>query len=187
MKNDITSLLRDWRNGNVDSRDRLVELVYGTLRQIAAARLAGVSNSATLRPTALVHEAMMRMLHRDISYNDRAHFFALISLKMRDVLVEYARARTSAKRGGGASEVTLSHVGEGDGGGVDREYEILALHQALVSLGKSDRRAARIVELTYFGGMKHGEIAVVLGISVPTVERDLRFAKAWLSRELSQA
>lgn len=187
MKQDITSLLRAWRGGDIQSRDRLVEAVYATLRQIAAARLAGTPDSITLRPTALVHEAVLRMLQQRTDYSDRVHFFALVSLKMRDVLVDYARARASVKRGGGQSNVTLSCVDRGASAaeGASEEHEVLALHQALLRLGEHDQRAANAIVLTYFGGMKRDEVALALDVSPATLDRDLRFARAWLSRELA--
>lgn len=184
MKQDITTLLHAWRGGDIESRDRLVEAVYGTLRQIAGARLAGSADAPTLRPTALVHEAVLRMLQQQIDYSDRVHFFALVSLKMRDVLVDYARARASAKRGGGLQDVTLSCV-DRENGEESEEHEVLALHEALLRLGEHDQRAANAVVLTYFGGMTRDEVALALDVSAATLDRDLRFARAWLSRELA--
>ena len=186
MEQDITSLLGAWRGGDIQSRDRLVEAVYSTLRQIAAARLAGAPDSVTLRPTVLVHEAVLRMLQQRTDYADRVHFFALVSLKMRDVLVDSARARSSIKRGGGQSDVTLSWVDWGvSADGATAEHEVLALHQALLRLGENDQRAANAIVLTYFGGMKREEVALALDVSQATLDRDLRFARAWLSRELA--
>lgn len=186
MGQEITSLLRAWRGGDIQSRDRLVEAVYATLRQIAAARLAGTPDSVTLRPTVLVHEAVLRMLQQHTDYSDRVHFFALVSLKMRDVLVDFARSRASAKRGGGRSDVTLSWVDRMvPNEGTSAEHEALALHQALLRLGENDQRAANAIVLTYFGGMNRDEVALALDVSPATLDRDLRFARAWLSRELS--
>lgn len=186
MEQDITSLLRAWRGGDIQSRDRLVEAVYATLRQIAAARLAGTPDSVTLRPTVLVHEAVLRMLQQETDYSDRIHFFALVSLKMRDVLVDFARSRASIKRGGGQSDVTLSWVDRAvSAQGASAEHEVLALHQALLRLGEHDQRAANAIVLTYFGGMKRDEVALALDVSPATLDRDLRFARAWLSRELA--
>lgn len=182
----ITRLLNAWRAGDLQARESLFDAVYAVLRDMAVSRLGGDRQDVTLRPTSLVHEALLRMLGRDVSYTDRAHFFALVALKMRAVLVDYARASLAAKRGGGAVNVTLSHV---DAGGVHREdigdYDVLALHQALERLSEHDRRAGRAVEVAYFGGMSHEEIATVLDVSVPTVDRDLRFARAWLNRQLA--
>lgn len=185
LSDDITRLLLSWRAGDLQAREHLFDAVYEALREMAMARLGSVRGDVTLRPTSLVHEALLRMLGRDVGYIDRAHFFALVALKMRAVLVDHARANVAAKRGGGAINVTLSQV---DQGGVHNEdvgdYDVLALHQALEQLACHDERAGRAVELAYFGGMSHDEIATVLEVSVPTVDRDLRFARAWLNRQL---
>lgn len=186
MSDDITRLLDSWRAGDARARESLFDAVYTVLRDMASARLGGGGRDATLHPTALVHEACLRILGGNLGFSDRAHFFAMVALKMRSVLVDHARAQLAAKRGGGALNVTLSWL---DRTGVHREqtgdYDVLALHQALERLARHDERAARAVELSYFGGMSHEEIATVLEVSVPTVERDLRFARAWLNRELA--
>lgn len=182
MSEDLTRLLRDWRGGDHDSRDRLFEHVYDTLRSMAAARIGG-GRSHTLQPTAVVNEALLRMLGNDVEWEDRAHFFAIAALKMRAVLVDHARARAADKRGGGVVMLTLSHAERESE--QNRDYEVLALHQALERLTTRDERAARGIEMAYFGGMEHRDIACVLEISVPTVERDLRFARAWLNQQLA--
>lgn len=179
----ITRWLQDWRGGDSQARDRLLAEVYATLRDMAAVRMHRSGGSHTLQPTALVHEAVIRLLGSDVDWRDRAHFFALAALKMRAVMVDHARAQSSAKRGGDARPLTLSHV--------DRElsdergFDVLALDLALQRLASKDERAARSLELTYFGGMEREEIACVLGVSASTVERDLRVAKAWLRKELA--
>ncbi len=189
MSEDITRLLLSWRAGDLQAREQLFDAVYDALREMASARLGHGRADATLRPTSLVHEALLRMLGRDVGYADRAHFFALVALKMRAVLVDHARAHVAAKRGGGAVSVTLSLLDQVEQGGVRNEdvgdYDVLALHQALEQLSGRDERAGRAVELAYFGGMSHEEIATVLEVSVPTVDRDLRFARAWLNRQLA--
>ncbi len=186
MAEDITRLLHGWRGGDPDAGDQLFDEVYEALRGMAVARLGHGRGDVTLRPTSLVHEALLRMLGRDVGFADRAHFFALAALKMRAVLVDHARANVAAKRGGGAINLTLSHVDESDSHVDDiGNCDVLALHQALVRLSEHDHRAGRAVEMVYFGGMSHEEIAVVLEVSVPTVDRDLRFAKAWLNRQLA--
>ncbi|WP_374012048.1 ECF-type sigma factor [Pseudoxanthomonas koreensis] len=186
MSHDITTLLHSWRAGDLQARESLFDSVYAMLREMAAARLDRGRGDATLRPTSLVHEALLRMLGRDVGFADRAHFFALAALKMRAVLVDHARARAASKRGGDVVNVTLSHA-DLQGGPVQDTgvYDVLALHQALERLSGHDERAGRVVELAYFGGMSHEEIATVLDVSVPTVDRDLRFAKAWLNRQLA--
>lgn len=186
MSEDITTLLQQWRAGGAEAGDSLFDAVYEALREMALARLNTARGDLTLRPTSLVHEALVRMLGREVEFVDRSHFFALAALKMRAVLVDYSRSRVAAKRGGGAVNVTLSHVDhDASMNAMESDYDVLALHQALEHLAVHDVRAARAVEMVYFGGMSHEEIATVLVVSVPTVERDLRFARAWLNRQLA--
>lgn len=143
-------------------------------------------DDVVLQPTVLVNEAWLRMMGPDANYRDRVHFFALAALKMRAVLVDHARAALAQKRGGGAMMVTLSQVDieQAAGASDTLECQVLSLHTGLEAFAALDPRAARALELAYFGGMKHAEIADVLEISVPTVERDLRIARAWLKRHL---
>ena len=183
MAEDLTNLLHAWRDGDDASRDRLLAQVYDTLRGMAAARFNRSGAGNTLQPTVVVHEALMRLLGNEVGWQDRAHFFALAALKMRAVLVDHARARAADKRGGGALALTLSHADRESGQVI--EHDVLALHQCLEQLASNDERPAKALEMAYFGGMAHEEIACVLGVSIPTVERDLRFAKAWLNRQLS--
>lgn len=182
MDADLTRLLHDWRGGDDAARDALLGQVYDTLRHMAAARL-GRRDGDTLQPTAVVNEALMRLIGAQPDWQDRAHFFALAALKMRAVLVDHARARAAAKRGGDAAIVTLSHADRE--AGTEVEHDVLALHQSLEQLAGLDERAAKALEMAYFGGMERDQIACVLGISVPTVDRDLRFAKAWLNKQLA--
>lgn len=184
---DVTQLLRSWRSGDDDARDRLFEHVYGALHAMASARVRG-SGDITLRPTVLVHDALLRLMEGEYVLNDRAHFLALAALKMRAVLVDHARARGAIKRGSGALNLTLSHADSETLAASDGSrdvVDVLALHQALEDLAAHEPRAARAVEMAYFSGMSQVEIGVVLEVSVPTVERDLRFARAWLNRRLS--
>lgn len=183
-RQDVTSLLRRWsEQQDIAARDQLLALLYTQLRGMAVARL-GTPQDGVLQPTVLVHEALMRMIDGEVGYRDRVHFLSLAALKMRSVLVDHARAMAASKRGGGVVNLTLSHV--------DREastdhdaLEVLALNRALEALARLDERAARTVEWMYFGGMGREEIALALDVSVPTVDRDLRFAKAWLNRHLA--
>lgn len=183
-RQDVTRLLRRWsEQQDIAARDQLLALLYTQLRGMAVARL-GTSQDGVLQPTVLVHEALMRMIDGEVGYRDRVHFLSLAALKMRSVLVDHARAMAASKRGGGVVNLTLSHV--------DREastdhdaLEVLALNRALEALARLDGRAARTVEWMYFGGMGREEIALALDVSVPTVDRDLRFAKAWLNRHLA--
>jgi RNA polymerase sigma factor (TIGR02999 family) len=179
---ETTRLLRAWRGGDGEALAALLPRVYDALREIAAARLRS-RDGHTLQPTALVHEALLRLIGGTPDWHDRVHFLAVASLRMRAVLVDHARAQAAAKRGGGAEAVTLS-AWDGAQTGADG-VDVLALHAALDRLAAHDERAARIVEMTYFGGMERAEVAAALGLSVPTVDRDLRFAKAWLNRALA--
>ena len=180
---DVTVLLRRWRDGDELALERLLPIVYDTLRGMASQRLAQAAPTVSFQPTSLVNEALLRLIGGAVSWQDRAHFMAVAALKMRAVLVDHARARSAEKRGGDAVQVTLSQAA---GAFADApETDVLALHQAMEQLAAGDPRAARVVELAYFGGLEREEIAEVLGVSVPTVDRDLRFAKAWLNKALS--
>lgn len=180
----VTVLLQSWRGGDSAALDALLPMVYDTLRSMAAARMRHAGGGATLQPTALVHEALLRMLGRDAGVGDRAHFLSLMALKMRAVLVDHARQRLAEKRGGGMLHaLTLSHAERG--AEPEAEFDVLALHDALHKLEAEDARAARAVELMYFGGMTREEIAEACALSLSTVDRDLRFAKAWLNHALS--
>lgn len=178
----ITQLLHDWHDGDQAALQALMPMVYDTLRSMAARRMQGERAGHTLQPTALVHESMIRMLGAKPTFHDRAHFMALAALTMRSVLVDQARARKAQRRGGGALAVTFTD-GSGPRDGVD--LDVLALDQALSALASEDARAAKIVELFYFGGLEREEIAAAVSVSVPTVDRDLRFARAWLNNELA--
>jgi len=166
----------------MQAREHLFEAMYSDLMQIARNRLSNHSNG-TLQPAALVNESLMRLLGSDAAYNDRTHFVAIAALKMRSVLVDHLRARAAGKRGGDAEQLTLSHADEVQDA-TDIGYDVLALHQALNQLAEMEPRAASTIELTYFGGMSRDEIALVLDVSAPTIDRDLRFARAWLNRQL---
>ncbi len=182
LNQQITQLLHRWQQGDLDAREHLFEALYSDLMQIARHRLSNHTNG-TLQPAALVNESLMRLLGSTADYNDRTHFIAIAALKMRSVLVDHLRARSADKRGGNAEQLTLSHAVEmQDDSAIG--YDVLALHQALNQLAEMEPRAASTIELTYFGGMSREEIALVLGVSAPTVDRDLRFARAWLNRQL---
>ena len=183
MDANITSLLHAWRGGDRAALAAAMPDLYVELRRMAAARLRG-EREATLDPTGLVHEALLRLLGGDADFSNRAHFLGVAALHMRSVLVDQARARLAEKRGGGALKVTLDGCIEPAGAEV--ELDLLALDQALEQLGAHDRRAAQVMEMTCFAGMRHDEVAAAVGISVPTVERDLRFARAWLNRALAR-
>lgn len=166
-----------------NSPDAMMTIVYGELRRLAASYLRRERPDHTLQPTALVHEAFMRLVdQRRIDWSNRAQFMGVAAVMMRRILVNYARDRIAAKRGGGAERVPLTLAGEGSGAA---EVNLLDLHEALNRLGEADRRKARIVELKFFAGLTTGEIAETLGISSATVERDWKFARAWLHQVVS--
>jgi RNA polymerase sigma factor (TIGR02999 family) len=183
MPGEVTQILRELRDGNHEAQDRLIPLVYRELRRIASAQLRHESADHSLQPTALVHEAYLRLIDIDrVDWQSRAHFFAVASTLMRRILVEHARNNHAVKRGGGADTLYLDEALFPTPG---RAPEILALDDALNQLALLDERQAKIVEMRFFAGMTEQETGDVLGISVRTVKRDWRVAKAWLFKELS--
>jgi RNA polymerase sigma factor (TIGR02999 family) len=179
---DVTALLDEWNRGDRDALDRLLPLVYRELRGIAARQLHRERHGHTLQPTALVHEAYLRLVdQRSVDWHDRAHFFGIAAQVMRRILVDHARRQAARKRGDNLQRVPLEDV-------IDRaaatEIPVLGLDQALSRLEQVDRGLARIVELRAFGGLTIDEAAHVLKVSPSTVKRDWRTAKAWLTREL---
>lgn len=184
MTGDITRMLHCWQGGDLAAREQLFQALYSDLLYIARQRMSR-QTPGTLQPAALVNESLMRLLGTEVSFQDRAHFIAVAALKMRSVLVDQIRAKNAVKRGGELEQVTMSLANEVGDGGADGAYDVMALHQALTQLSAIEPRSASIVEMTYFGGMSREEIALVLSVSVPTVDRDLRFARAWLNRHLS--
>jgi len=180
---EVTQILHEFRQGNRDAQDRLIPLVYRELRRIARAHLRGEAATHSLQPTALVHEAYLRLVGiNQIDWHDRAHFFSVASVLMRRILVEHSRANRARKRGGGEDTLWLDEALMPSPG---RTPEIIALDDALNQLAKLDQRQAKIVEMRFFAGMTEEETGDVLGISVRTVKRDWRVAKAWLYKELS--
>jgi RNA polymerase sigma factor (TIGR02999 family) len=181
---DVTALLLAWGQGDNGAFDRLVPVVHAELRRIAHRHMRHERGDHTLQATALVNEAFLKLIDaRQIQYQDRAHFFALSSRLMRQVLVDWARARGYQKRGGGASNVTLD---EGRVGVVERPADVVALDEALDSLAEIDARKSQVVEMRFFGGLSIEETAAALGISERTVKRDWTMAKLWLLRELKK-
>jgi RNA polymerase sigma factor (TIGR02999 family) len=178
---DVTTLLRAWRSGNQSALDRMVPLVYDELRAIAARLMRGERADHTLQATALVHEAYARLVSADVDWRDRSHFFAVAARQMRRILVDHAKARSRAKRGGGGARLTLE---ESISVAAEPTEGLVELDEALERLAQHDQRKAQVVELHFFGGLTYDETAEALGISPATVDRDLRFAKAWLYREL---
>lgn len=180
----VTQLLIDWRGGNNDALNQLMPLVYDELRDLAKRYMRRENSSHTLQTNALVNEAYLRLVNQQaVDWQNRAHFFAIAAQVMRHLLVDHARSKQYAKRGGGAVQVTLD---EGLVVSDESSVELLALHQALERMEKMDDRKSKIVELRYFGGLSTEEVAEVLGISEITVKREWAKAKAWLFRELSQ-
>jgi RNA polymerase sigma factor (TIGR02999 family) len=178
---DITKLLQAWNAGDQRALEQLLPLVYAELRRIARSRLRHEPRGNTLQPTALINEAYMRLVQiRRMTWQDRAHFFALCSTLMRQILVDAARARRSAKRGGGAVRVTFDENVFSS----DTSSDAVALDDALQALEKIDWRKSRVVELRFFAGLSVEETAAVLDVSTDTVSRDWKFAKRWLLREL---
>jgi len=183
-QHEVTELLLQWRSGDKTALDKLTPLVYNELRRLAHGYLKQERPGHTLQTTALVHEAYLRLVEQqDIRWQNRAHFFAVSAQVMRHVLVDYARKRRSRKRGGDAQRVSLE---EGAIVSQERASELVELDDALQRLAESHPRCSRLVELRYFAGLNNQDAAEVLKISEATVERDWRFAKTWLYRELHQ-
>jgi RNA polymerase sigma factor (TIGR02999 family) len=177
----LTILLQAWRQGSGSAFDVLIDQVYEQLRAMAAKRLRQGFSHATLSPTELMHEALLGVMPAPGDFKSRVHFFATMSLAIRSILVDHARARSAGKRGGDRLRVTLSRVEQGEEAGI---VDLLAIEQALNQLAELDARCGQVMHLTCFAGLTRDEIARLLGISIPTVDRDLRFARAWLNRRL---
>ncbi|MHC4421770.1 MAG: sigma-70 family RNA polymerase sigma factor [Planctomycetota bacterium] len=177
----ITRLLNAAGNGDDDAAAELLPLIYGELHRIAQARMAALRPGTTLQPTALIHEAYLRLLGNDKpGWNSRAHFFGAAAQAMRQILVDQARRKASLKRGGGRRRLDLDDV---EPAVAPPSVDILALDEALQRLERDDPRKARIVMLRYFAGMTMEETAAALDISVPTVEREWRFSSQGLIHE----
>lgn len=181
---DITAMLAAWKDGNPESLDRLMELVYPQVRRIAHQQLERRRSGESLESAALANEAYLKLVRAGgIRCENRAHFLALCAQMMRRILVDHARQRGLARHGGHALCVTLdeavlpAHA---------RSVDVLALDEALDALARLDARKSRVVELRYFGGLSIEETAEVLGVSIETVKRDWRMARAWLLAELTR-
>lgn len=180
----LTELLLEWRAGDNDALDRLTPLVYDELRRIAHRYMRRERSGHTLQTTALVNEAYVRLVdEKRIDWESRSHFFAVMARVMRHVLTDHARRRNFVKHGGELKQASLT---ESDLMSVERASELVALDEALLQLASIDLRKSQVVELRYFGGLSLEETADVLAISVMTVRRDWRGAKAWLFRELKK-
>jgi RNA polymerase sigma factor (TIGR02999 family) len=182
----ITQLLIAWSDGRREALDDLMPIVYADLRRVAAGYMRRETAGHALQPTALVHEAYVRLVdQKQVKWRNRAHFFGVAAVLMRRILVDHARRRRAEKRGGDWERVTLA----GDEVATDthKEIDVLALDEALQRLAEFDPQQARIVELRYFGGLTIEETAEIVGISAATVVREWRIAKAWLRADLSRS
>jgi RNA polymerase sigma factor (TIGR02999 family) len=183
-KQEITGLLAEWGKGDREALEKLTPLVYAELRRIARRQMSRERDGHTLQATALVNEAFIRLSGReDVSWQDRAHFYAVCAQVMRHILIDHARANARDKRGGGAIQVSLDEAAMLEG---VRATDFLALEEALRALEAFDPQKGRIVELRYFAGLGIEETAEVLRISPTTVRREWRRAKAWLYRALAE-
>jgi RNA polymerase sigma-70 factor, ECF subfamily len=181
---EITTLLKAWSAGDAAALERLTPAVYAELRHRAHRYMSRERSGNTLQTTALVNEAFLRLLDAvGLDWKDRAHFFAVCAQTMRRILVDAARARASAKRGGGAQRVDLENIAAVSS---HRDREIVAIDDALKQLATLDPRKAKVIELRFFGGLSVEETAEALKLSPQSVMRDWKLAKAWLHRELSK-
>jgi RNA polymerase sigma factor (TIGR02999 family) len=181
----VTGLLLDWSQGSQAAYEQLVPLVYEELRRIARREMSKERPEHTLQPSALVNEAFLRLIdYHQVTWENRRHFFRLAAKMMRQVLINYAASRKSAKRGGAAQRGTLDEaLMRAETRALELD-ELLALNEALERLEREDERCAKVVELMFFGGLSEKESASELGISDRTVKREWRYARLWLRREL---
>ena len=182
-RQEVTDLLNAWSDGKQEAFDKLAPIVYNELRRLARRYMANERRSHTLQPTALVNEAYMRLADfRSLDWKNRVHFFAISAQVMRRVLVDFARARESRKRGRSHQKVDLDAIADL---GQQHDASLIALDDALATLASVDSRKCQVVEMKFFGGLSTEEIAESLQVSQETVLRDWRLAKLWLLRELS--
>jgi RNA polymerase sigma factor (TIGR02999 family) len=178
---DVTALLSRWQDAS--AREQLFAAIYPELKRVAAIRMQGESPGHTLQPTALVSEVYLQLVKQhSVTWQNRAHFLAIASEAMRRILVDQARARHAEKRGSGAIVISLSGIDAGDEG---EFVEVLAIDDLLQRLAQKDPRAARVVQLRYFGGLTYEEIAEILNINARTAKRDWQLARAWLFTEMA--
>ncbi|MCM3902481.1 MAG: sigma-70 family RNA polymerase sigma factor [Pyrinomonadaceae bacterium] len=176
----VTGMLVAWGQGDEAARDALIPLVYDQLRRIARHHLRGERAGHTLQTSELINEAYLKLIEQSVSWQNRAHFFGIAARLMRQILVDYARARHRLKRGGDRQQISLTAVDDAQ----EQVADLLALNEALETLAEVDQHRSRIVELRFFGGLTIEETAQVMGVSTPTVERGWRAARAWLQTEL---
>jgi RNA polymerase sigma factor (TIGR02999 family) len=183
-REDVTQVLEELAKGDRRAADKLLPLVYDEFRALARHYLAQERMNHTLQPTALVHEAYMKLVDQTrVDWQGKSHFFAVAAQAMRRILVDHARSRQREKRGGGRARVVLD---EAVALSPQKDEDVLALDEALEKLARLDARQAKVVELRFFGGLSVEEVAEALGVSKRTVEGDWTFARAWLSRELRE-
>jgi RNA polymerase sigma factor (TIGR02999 family) len=181
---EVTRLLLAWRNGDQEALERLTPLVYGELRRMAHHFMRRERPDHTLQSSALVNEAYLRLIDcQQVDWQNRAHFFGIAAQMMRQILITHARSRARAKRGGALREVSFEETAIVS---VERAAELVALDDALNVLSAFDIRKSRIVELRFFGGLTNEEVGEVMGLSLRTIEREWRKAKAWLRRTISK-
>lgn len=179
---EVTQLLCAWRGGDPDALARLTPVVYEELHRLARGISRRERSNHTLQPTALIHEAFLRLVDSDVAWQSRAHFFALAARQMRRIMVDYANARKAAKRGGDRVSLGSEQL---EAIPADRAAEITEIDDALTRLGAFDPRKSEILELHYFGGLTYEELADATGLSTTTLNLELRLAKAWLKHALS--
>lgn len=180
---EVTIFLKAWGGGDREARDRLLTLVYKEMRKLAAKYLKQQRPDHTLQPTALVHEAYLKLIDTsEINWQDRAHFFAVAAQTMRNILVDHARAIAADKRGGGMQKIALDEI---SGASKKQDVDLIDLNDALERLARQDELQSRLIELRFFGGLTIEDTAEVLKISPATVKREWAMARAWLFREMN--
>lgn len=183
-RSEITQILHDWNSGNAEAKERLIPLVYSQLRRQAALLMSRERSEHTLQPTALVHEAFLRLSEETgIEWQNRSHFYGIAANMMRQILIQHARRHAAQKRGSGKIHFSLNDVQVSL---AERSRSILALDEALGRLAEIDEQHSKVVEMRFFGGFQNDEIAEALGVSVRTVNRIWQATKFWLYRELNQ-
>jgi len=182
-RDDLTTLLGRWRKGTPDDRERLFEAVQGELRRTAGAYMRRERGDHTLQPTALVHEAYLRLIRdEEVRWEDRAHFFGIAARLMRQILVDHARKRAAGKRRMARAGLSAAQVADPSGG---LDFDVLDLHEALDEMAELDPRQAEIVELRYFGGLTENEVATLKNLSPATIRREIAAARFWLGRRMT--
>ena len=185
-ESNITQLLNLYGGGDKVALEQLSPLIYIELQRIARRLFSSESAGHTLQPTALVNEAFMKLVEIDVSWQDRAHFYALAARLMRRLLVDHAKSKHAEKRGGLHNNLTLNtKIASVDDNEIS-EVDMLALHEAIEQLAEQDERKALLIELQYFGGLNFEEMALVSGLSSSSIDRELRFSRAWLKAHLSE-